>query len=306
MLKTITTVAAGVLVLVPSLALACACGCGAFDVSTSSMLPTDAGGRVWLEYDNLNQTQNFHNASPSSKYNNADRQIRTDYITAGGQYMVNRSWGVTASVPYLVRDFRTQDEDSGDINKFSNNDVGDIKLQAIYSGLSEDMSTGIKFGLKLPTGDFKAAGFDRDTQIGTGSTDLLLGIYHQGSFAKDLPVGWFANSQWQHAISIQDHYRPGDDFNLASGVYYEGLPESKFGKITPVLQLIGSYRLHDTGMNAMPDDTGYTRLQVAPGVEYSMNAISLYGDIETPIYQNMKGQQLTAPVGFKLIASYSF
>ena len=34
--------------LVPRPALACACGCGVFDVGTSSMFPTGAGGTVFL------------------------------------------------------------------------------------------------------------------------------------------------------------------------------------------------------------------------------------------------------------------
>ncbi len=40
----------------------------------------------------------------------------------------------------------------------------------MYTGFSDDMSKGIIFGLKLPSGSYTAAGFDRDTQIGTGST----------------------------------------------------------------------------------------------------------------------------------------
>ena len=46
------------------------------------------------------------------------------------------------------------------------------------------MSTGLIFGVKLPTGDWKFAGFDRDTEIGSGSTDVLVGGYtwidHEG------------------------------------------------------------------------------------------------------------------------------
>ena len=41
----------------------------------------------------------------------------------------------------------------------------------MYTGFSKDMSKGLIFGVKLPTGDYTAANFDRDTQIGTGSTD---------------------------------------------------------------------------------------------------------------------------------------
>ena len=47
----------------------------------------------------------------------------------------------------------------------------------MYTGFFKDMSTGVIFGLKLPTGTYTAPGLDRDTQIGSGSTDLMLGGY---------------------------------------------------------------------------------------------------------------------------------
>ena len=306
MLKRLLSVAFCCILFMPDLAFACACGCGSFDVSTSSMLPTDKGGSVWVEYDFLNQSDNRHNASSSPGYANNDKQIRTDFITAGGQYMFNRSWGISIAVPYQVRHFKTQDSDTGDINHFSSNDLGDVRLQAIYSGLFDDMSSGITFGIKLPTGQFTTPGFDRDTEIGSGSTDMLIGLYHQQYITDDAMFSWFTHGQWQRAVSIQNSYRPGDDFNIATGIYYNGWTIETAGKIAPLLQIIGSHRLHDTGVNASPDNTGYTRMLLSPGVEYSIADIKLYGDIETPVYQNMKGQQLVAPVALKFIVSYNF
>ncbi len=43
------------------------------------------------------------------------------------------------------------------------------------------MSSGLSLGVKLPTGDWTYPNFDRDTSIGTGTTDLLLGGYHLGT-----------------------------------------------------------------------------------------------------------------------------
>jgi hypothetical protein len=50
----------------------------------------------------------------------------------------------------------------------------------MYTGFFSDLSTGVMFGLKFPSGVYTAAGLDRDTQIGTGSTDLILGAFHRG------------------------------------------------------------------------------------------------------------------------------
>ena len=45
--------------LLPGAAFACACGCGVFDVGTGTMIPNGTGGTVWLEYNYMNQNQNW-------------------------------------------------------------------------------------------------------------------------------------------------------------------------------------------------------------------------------------------------------
>ena len=55
----------------------------------------------------------------------------------------------------------------------------------MYTGFSKDLSTGLIFGLKFPSGDYTAPGFDPDDQIGSGSTDLILGGFHKGLLTGD-------------------------------------------------------------------------------------------------------------------------
>ena len=83
-----------------------------------------------------------------------------------------------------------------------------------------DMSSGVIFGVKLPTGDCHTAGFDSDTQIGTHS---------------------------------------------------------------------------------------YARALIAPGMALShSDGWKLYADVEIPAWQHVAGDQLIAPVAFKVIVSHSF
>ena len=63
--------------------------------------------------------------------------------------------------------------------------MGDIRIKGAYTGFSADMSTGLTFGVKLANGDSSYPNFDADTQIGSGSTDLLLGGYHLGRLSAD-------------------------------------------------------------------------------------------------------------------------
>src|SRR5271170_3778834 len=152
--------------LTPGLTWACACGCGIFDVGTPSLFPSGAGGTVWFEYDFMNQYINWHGTQPSSGANNDDKQIKTDFLTMGGQYMFNRSWGLMATVPYTIRTFRTQGN-GDDINQYNHANFGDVRIWGMYTGLQEDMSLGLLAGFKLATGDHTYNDFDRDTSIGS-------------------------------------------------------------------------------------------------------------------------------------------
>ena len=66
------------------------------------------------------------------------------------------------------------------------NTIGDIRIMGMYTGLSEDMSTGLLAGAKFPSGSWTYPHANRDTQIGSGSADLLLGAYHLGTFPPPL------------------------------------------------------------------------------------------------------------------------
>lgn len=144
--------------LAPGTAWACACGCGVFDVGTSSMFPSGSGGTVYLGYDYQDQTINWSGNSRAPAANNGDKDLRTNFFTAGGQYMFNRSWGIQVEVPYWDRKFTTDTNfGSSPPNLVTSqwSDLGDIRIEGIYTGFSEDLSTGLTYGVKLPTGSFQ-------------------------------------------------------------------------------------------------------------------------------------------------------
>jgi hypothetical protein len=168
------------------------------------------------------------------------------------------------------------------------------------------MSTGLTLGLKLPTGSFTASGFDRDTQLGSGTTDLLVGGYHLGSFGKTAAWSWFGQAIWDHPLNMREGYRPGDEVDAAAGLAWSASPPTARVGFTPILQLLASHRAADAGPAADPDNSGYTRLLLAPGLEVKAGKWKLYGDVEVPLYQYVRGQQLIAPVQGKLILSRAF
>jgi hypothetical protein len=303
--------------LTPGLLWACACGCGVFEVGTASLFPQGTGGQVWLQYEFMDQYITWHAKEPASAIYNNDKYIRTNFMEFGGQYMFTRNWGAMLEVPYWVRDYKGAYEgNTEDIQWHQNNSIGDIRIQGMYTGLSEDMSTGLLLGFKVPSGDWHFPPYDRDLQIGTGSTDLLFGAYHLGTFPSQLgpvpltfrerPFNWY--TQWDYDLPFtgQDHYLPGRELDGALGAYYDFGKVAFLKELAPMVTFLVSDRTRDTESNADHFDTGYTRFLVAPGGEIRAWAIRAYADIEVPMFQNMNGYQQTAPFATKLILSYSF
>jgi len=302
----------------PQSAPACACGCGVFDVGTSAMLPTSAGGMAFLDYFYQDQNRNWSGNSRAPAANNSDQEIRTTFITPTLQYFFNRSWGIEAEIPVVNRDFKTIGGASGhDIVNLNWWALGDIKLNALYTGFSPDMSSGLSFGVKLPTGGFHHndpfGDIDRDTEIGSGSTDVLLGGFHRGYLPGDLGVVWFAQAQLDVPVFTQEQYRPGLEVDAAAGLYYNRLHIGRL-KISPIAQVIGSYRASDSGANAAgganddPGDiaSGYQRVLLSPGIELDLHPWRFYADAEFPVYQQVTGNQLIANQLFKVSVSYMF
>jgi hypothetical protein len=300
-----------VLAAAPRVGHACACGCGVFDVGTSSMLPANAGQTFYLEDDFQDQATNWSGSSSAPAADNPDKEIRTNFLTAGFEDMFNRHWGMVGELPYVDRYFETTGGASGDdIVALKWAAWGDLRLKAVYTGLSPDMSTGLTFGLKLPTGDYThndAYGdVDRDSEVGTGSTDVLLGGYQRGHLTGDGAWSWFLQAQLDLPVLERDSYRPGDELDTAVGIYrpvWSSGPES----LTPMALVKFSDRGEDTGLNAAsPVASGYRRLLLAPGLEFDAHPVMVYADVELPVYQHFTGDQLAAKALYKVSVGYMF
>lgn len=289
----------------PRSAEACACGCGVFTVGAGNLMPDGAHGNLFVEEDYMDQSRNWAAGSGAPASDNADKKIRTDFLTVGGQYRLSRDWTITGEVPVWNRAFTT-DTGAG-VETYRHAALGDVRLLATYTGLARDMSIGLIAGVKLPTGDHKYANFDPDTQISNGATEIVLGGYRQGALNRDGNVNYFVQGIWNKPVDWQANYRPGEELNLAMGVSWDGwsLAAGK-ASLSPVLQVIGSVRAHDHGPDANPADSGYTRAVVAPGLELQSGQWRLFADVAVPVYQRVSGHQLVAPVLFKAMLSRSF
>jgi hypothetical protein len=317
---------------------ACACGCSVFDIG-GGMLPQedDHGGRVFFEYWGSNQTQNWIGSSKAPASLNTDKNLNTSWYSIGFMYMFNREWGVMVRAPYGTRSFTTDTGPPTGIETFNVRAFADLEVMGIYTGFFKDMSTGIMYGLKLPTGDFRAPGFDRDNQLGTGSTDLLLGGFHRGLLSGDNAWQYFMNAIWRYPFLFQSApdpvgfidgnpgvvqtYHPGMQVDGGIGILYNNLYNVLgFDKITPLFQFIMSHRNHDTGTGSDPLNTGFDRVMISPGIEFTKvideankRVLKTYVDVEIPIYYRTNAAnndgtfgQLIAPYLVKAVVSYNF
>ncbi len=290
-----------VAICVPSEIFACACGCNVFSVGSRWMMPISSGYSLSLVYNYMDQTEDWNNWRSAAAGLNDDKQTRTSFYTLGFEDMINREWGVLVEAPIWDRYFKTID-DAGSLASVDHGALGDVRVTGVYTGLSEDMSTGIQFGLKLPTGPFDQSLMDRDTQIGSGTTDLLLGGYQMG---QENGWGWYAQALWQHAFNSREGYRPGDSFDFSIGAHYDNLLDTY--KIIPMLQLIASFRSVDSGVNSDPTDSGYERLLVAPSIQIKLSPqVNFYGDLRIPVIAHVNGYQLIAPSLVNTTISFNF
>lgn len=287
-------------------ALACACGDGILNVGTSSLIPSAEGGTAFLQYDSLNQKRNWHKRKKSDA-DNHDKRIATQTTTVGMQYMFNRDFGAAIRIPYVTRKATIADENES-LNSTRTNSVGDIRLNGIYSGFFSDMSTGITFGLKLPTGQSNAKGLERNLQIGTGSTNSIFGAYHRGNFGKENNLGYFLQTAWERPFIRHRGYNPGSEISGATGIYYNAGQFGAIKKLAPILQVTGAKKSQDSGWASVDSNqsSGYNQIFFAPGIELTIDNFKLYADVEFPIYRAVNGNQLAPHNLYKVILGYNF
>jgi hypothetical protein len=319
-------------------ALACACGCSVFDVGgLDTPQEQDHGGRVFFEFWSGDQTENWVGSSRAPAALNSDKQINTQWYNVGFSYNFNRDWGVMVRIPVVNRTLTTDTGDYAGIVPFNTKDIGDIEIMGMYTGFFKDMSTGVIFGVKLPSGTFTAPGLDRDTQIGSGSTDLLLGAFHRGLLTGDNVWQYFSQIMLRQPFLYQaaadpqgffdgnpgvvQTYFPGRQIDAAGGVVYNNLYRVLgLDKITPLAQVIVSHRDVDSGTGSDPYNSGFDRVMLSPGVEFTKvvdeannRVVKLYADVEVPVYYRANAAnnagtegQLVAPYLIKVVASYNF
>ena len=217
-------------------------------------------------------------------------------------YTFNADWGVSLYLPFVDRSHTHIHNHRGArlIESWDFSSAGDARVVGRYRiATFEDRepklaSSGLYFGLKLPTGQIDVRNGDgalaeRSLQPGTGTTDALLGAY----YAQLLPMkdlSWFAEALVQAPLNTRDSYKPGTRVSLDTGVRYNATEH-----LSVMLQLNAVFRGRDSGANAEPNDSGGKFWFLSPGFSYALTRDAVvYAYYQVPIYQHVNGVQLTA------------
>jgi hypothetical protein len=281
-----------------------ACGCTLSSDWASQGLASSRGWRADLRYDFFEQDQlreGTDSVSRSSFSYPNEREVQRYTInrnaTLALDYGINSKWGVNVALPWFDRSHATIAEDDTDISTSRDRGIGDVRVIGRYLGFDAQHHTGIEFGVKLPSGKFdspfrsgpqQGETLDRGLQLGTGTTDALLGIYNFGAFAADW--GYFAHALVQLPLTSRDEFRPGAGVNLNFGVRYTG-----FGAIEPQLQINARVEKRERGLNADVENSGATLVYLSPGINWKVSPrFSAYAFVQAPVYQRVNGLQLEA------------
>jgi len=317
-MKKQTQILLALLATVPSSAVfACAsCGCTLNSDWGSQGLASTPGWSLDVRYDALNQdqlrtgTSTISPANAATTINSAtgnpaevEKYTNNRYLTTTLDYNHGDSWGVSMAVPYISRSHSTLGSFNPDTLAMeggydsNTSGMGDVRVVGRYYGFSANKNFGLQFGLKLPTGtntqvsnDGQAIAVDPGLQLGTGTTDVILGAY----YFDNLNQNWdyFVQAQFQSALNSSTmtgmSYRPGDSVNLTGGVRYHG-----FESFTATMQINARQVNTDSGDAADTYSTGGTLVYFTPGVNIPVTStLAIYANLQIPIYQNVNGIQL--------------
>ena len=299
------------------IALAVACVTISFNANASCggafcTLNTDAGVQgtftkpgvrldVRAEFIDMNQLR--HGASKVKPAGEVDGHDETRTLNrnllATLDWNINQDWGVTLQVPFVNRMhnhvFNKDDSLGGvdlEVESWNFSGIGDVQALArynFYTGVNSN--AGVRFGLKLPTGSIHKSNAEekaeRTLQPGSGSVDTILGAYynnHQGAF------GWFVQGMWQQTVRERDNFTSGAKLGLDAGLSYAATPD-----LSLMLQTNIQHKSKDSGANAEPKDSGGYSVSLSPGLAYKITpGVQVYGFVQKPIYQYVKGAQLTS------------
>jgi hypothetical protein len=242
-------------------------------------------------------TQNL-DASDVTGEEAIERHTRNLNMVTTLGYGIDSQWSVQMRLPFVRRDHLHDliDEGSGlpsTPEQWRFTKLGDVQATVRREFVADGgaASWALFGGLKLPTGSIKVINSDgsraeRALQPGSGTTDLVLGV--AGRRTLGLNNALIGQASFTQALNSREEYKPGQRIELSAGLSHAYSPD-----LGTVLQINLRHRGRDGGLQAEPELSGSTTLDLSPGVTLGVGTAStLYAYVQLPLYQKVNGIQL--------------
>jgi hypothetical protein len=251
----------------------------------------------------------YHFNSFQTRLSDDPSQFSKDFyqtIEFWGGWNIGTRFQLLAFVPYNIN-HQVSDEGTSDLKG-----LGDAAVMVNYKvfaasnkNISQQLWLGT--GVKLPTGKFVIDATDPDvaavanSQLGSGSTDILLNGMHNVSINK---LGINTTVNYKINTSNKEEYKFGNKLTAGSFVYY--VFPLKGIIISPNVGLLYEHSEASELQNSKMDLTGGKILQGSVGAEVNFNRIAIGLSTQLPIAQNFAENQTKAKVKGMLHVSFAF
>jgi len=264
----------------------------------NSMNGTEIDGR--FEYFEQNQLRSgAHTVDRGALEFPNDQEIQQETLNRGYWVSIDQAfasdWGITASLPTYSRFHTTIAPGDTEISTSRASGIGDLRVVGRYQKHTMKQGWSLEFGLKLPTGKIDQTfvagpqageGLDRGLQLGSGSTDAIVGATYFNRFAPAWSA--FAQAVVQAPVTEKDDYRPSASLNLNAGIRWLNT-----SRVTPQLQINARWDTREHGANADFDNSGDTIVDLSPGVTVDVTrTTNVFVFLQLPIYQRVNGYQI--------------
>lgn len=281
----------------------CGCGLGNYYLG---ILPQFTHRFVGLRYQ-FHQFKTRLNDDPTQFSNDF---YQTYEIWTG--WNLGKKWRVMAFVPYHIIH---QTSDEGSSNKSG---LGDIALLVNYNLLDNSVKRGdsrlfqqlwIGGGAKLPTGKFEVDPNDADlaaaanTQIGTGSTDIMFNVMHNIHINK---FGLSTTATYTINGKNKEDYRFGNKLTANSFASYSASVPRANLVITPNAGILFEHSAGNKIADSKVNLTGGNLLAAAAGAEFGFNKITVGFNAQLPVAQNFAENQTKSKVKGMVHVTFAF
>ena len=312
-MKTITTCLSVLFIISqftePVFSQACCSGGVPISNNIGSRLVADKTLSFRLSYD-ANILRTYYTGTEKLEDQNIERFSQSGFLQA--IYGINNKLSINSVFSVVNHQVSLTGGSSG---KTTSSGIGDVVLLFQYQAVSTLKNTlFLSLGGKIPIGeselkDESGIALAADLQPGTGSWDAIanIGYIRQGIFNQ--AISFSANfigkiNTYADRFNGLQKYKYGDDYQLLTGITHNFAMKKLL--IEPGLHFRLWHRTEDKVDDFMFPNTGGSWVYLVPGIDLRtiVPGITFSFSSEIPVYQNLKGTQLSTTVRFSVGLQY--